>query len=109
MGMWRRLRWDVVALQEVKASLFTEAALGQALSAAWRVYWAHGPAAAGAGTTAGVAILVCKRALQQGLQVRGEAWSGGAGAAGRILSLRLAWGGHQLRLVNVYFPNEEAQ
>eukprot|EP00887_Chlorella_sp_A99_P007506 scaffold2.g7506.t1 len=97
------------AAAEVKASLFTEAALGQALSAAWRVYWAHGPAAAGTGTTAGVAILVRKRALQQGLQVRGEAWSGGAGAAGRILSLRLAWGGHQLRLVNVYFPNEEAQ
>ena len=123
LASWTARRRDVVCLQETKTTLVNCVALEAAAAAAgWRVYWAHaGPlpttAAAPAGAPAeqlagrrsgGAAIFVRHHSLGRGLEVEGDAWRHDADTGrGRLLSLRLRWGGHRLRLFNVYMPNEE--
>ena len=110
---WRLLRWDVVAVQESKTTpaavqrLITAAAATARGHPGWSVWWSHGPPGIDDRPTAGVAIFVSRAALARGLVISNE-WQPPAGAEGRMLGLRLAWGGHALRFLSIYMPSDSS-
>lgn len=129
------MRLDVVLLQECKADLLSAPAVERAL-AGWRIFWAHNstqrqpgstrgrpPAASQQGSgsnrrnkrqapssqqqrnSAGVAIAI-RAALLQEQGGPAKVTDVRPSSDGRLLSLRLDWGGHQLRLASIYMPNQ---
>ena len=109
---WRAARLDIVLVQETHLSFFHAAEVAR-LFRGWTVWWAHKAAVVlEPGTrrcpgSAGVAVLIRNTFLRS---------VGGASAVsmvqqdqdGRLISLRLSWGGHKLRLVSAYLHNDAA-
>ena len=100
---WRQQRYDVVALQEMHASLERMQLLRQS-AAQYGFHLCYSIHAASDGAQGGVAMLVsyavCPVLHDSDIV---------AHDSGRLLCMQLDWGGHKLWLVNCYIPNDSLQ
>lgn len=101
---WQALKFDIVCVQETKWPRGGKAAAREALEkAGWTVFSAEAPQQ----LSGGVAIVVRTTALAQHggpLALRGAA-QGNAAVPGRLLHLRVAWGGRRLHVASVYLES----
>ena len=114
--LWCQLQLAVICVQEThvhslasaaRAQEQIDSAAGQMVHPGWLAYWGLGASA----QSAGVAILVRRDLLADG-SVRVRELAAGhphlpVGARGRLIHLRLDWGGHKLRVACVYLPSGE--
>jgi len=111
--LWRSMRADVVLVQETHADSLSSPALEGALKD-WCCFWAPSQASraeshgeGGSRSSAGVAILIRRRALiQYGGHVRVVEGSFTKRRDGRLAHLKLDWMGHSLHIASVYQPND---
>lgn len=107
--LWSRAGYQIVLLQETHLTESLEPSINVKLEQeGWTPFWAHGTSA-----SCGVAILVRSYLIRsQTISVRStrlvDSTMVGAleDAAGRALSMRLQWAGHDLDIVSVYLPND---
>ena len=97
--LWRRLRWDVVLVQEHRVQGIGGVVRIAGALRGWTPYWSHHN---GNGS---VAIFIRTALISTG-QLRVAEEGAKPSAEGRLITLEVGWGGHRLLLASAHLPND---
>lgn len=104
---WINMGLGIVCVQELKMKkcIFNIAQMNRKLPQ-WEIFWGFNTTTADA-KSAGVAILIRKKLLKQGLKIVGAPVV--HGNDGRLMHMKVEWGGHKIQIINAYLPNNSTE